>query len=156
MINTVERSPVRSRAEIDARKPALKAYGMFIKVSMECPASTVAQGAKIAEYCKVAGDDPIDLMEALLVDEPLLDKLVERANITHLQRGARIKRLVDRSEIEIIITEDFKYQAWYTMNLQMSQIKKLSALYHQNARSRRKIRQVREKMLSDYYDKKSK
>lgn len=61
----------------------LIAQGYFLKASFECPASVVAQGAHIARKIKDTGEEPQQLIDALITDDSRIQTIINAASVAH-------------------------------------------------------------------------
>lgn len=88
------------------RKLGVSAMGMFISASYLSPASVIAQGARIAEQCRVKRILPRDLRMSLILRDDLMDKLVIKANVLHANNNKAPEVTAD--DISRIVRADFE------------------------------------------------
>ena len=105
MTMDLERQP-KHFTQLDGRKPALKAMGLFINASRLYPASAASQATLLAEYCRSQGIRPKVLKTALLSDEPALEAIRIKAQDTHRRYG-RGPRDIDPERSRGIVSTTF-------------------------------------------------
>lgn len=89
------------------RRNALKGMGMFIKASLEFPASVTSQAAIIAYLCQESGDRPAVLGSALLSDFKLLESIAKLASAAHEDKHRGPNLVNNTATVDGIVRTDF-------------------------------------------------
>ncbi len=85
-----------------------KAEEIFMRASVQCPASVTAQSAFIAQECKENNLNPTDFRYLPLEDHQVLVRLTNAANKAHQHLPKERFQLVDAEQIVFIFKHDFK------------------------------------------------
>lgn len=131
-----------------------RAKTLFMEVSIDNPASTIAQGAQIALACIKESDTPEGL---LLLDNPDdLDDIVRAANYSHKNIVPERQPIeLDQTRVAAIIRRDhYVAQQFLEAGLTQSQLREILSLYrnatHEGIRGISRERLLAELIEHDY------